>query len=145
MARQDKSSYMSRILDVFTESGRELMRGRVSDGFEIYRDGDAHVFYRLADNRVIHLQGYPGFSNDETMVVIGRLRDYQKMIKIRAEGKANIGNEHDSDIDSLFLVVGPDNRTTYDSATLVTKITKRLARMTEETQPNYLPPHVKMV
>lgn len=66
--------------------------------FNIHQGHDVHAFYRLPRNteNLVHVQGYPGMSNEREMRVYARLMDYNKMITIRKAGGVSIGNEHEA-------------------------------------------------
>src|SRR4051812_33168350 len=92
-------------VQVLSGAGASLMNeGRIVE-IEIYsdqRDHDVHAFFRSRSkpDKVVHLQTYPGFSNEERLCVFAREMDYQKLAEIRANmkkmGSPTIGNEGDA-------------------------------------------------
>ena len=92
------------IIDLFTELGKKYLTKNIAASFELNEGHDIHAFYRLANNpdRVIHLQGYPGLSEEDSIYLSARLRDYNKMMNIRKAGIATIGNEHEANIPGAF-------------------------------------------
>lgn len=75
--------------------------GRIS-GMEIYREHDVHAFFRSQTDpsKVIHVQAYPGFSDDTRACFGASEMDYQNLMEIRAQAQQNggpsIGNEHEA-------------------------------------------------
>jgi hypothetical protein len=97
---QGPSSTAEAIHRVFFEfTGECYSSGFRVDALEISRGHDVHAFYFLADKqsnqRVLHIQGYPGFSTNEHMTVTARFMNQEKLFKLRREG-ASIGNEHEA-------------------------------------------------
>ncbi len=78
------------------EVGRGFERSGLVSSFEIFKEHDIHAFYRLSrdQDRVVHVQGYPGMSTESEARVFARLMDYNKMMEIRRAGGVSIGNEH---------------------------------------------------
>lgn len=91
-----------RIIEVFSDVGKYILQAGQPKGYEIVNLHDVHGFYNLGDNLALHIQGYPGMSRDDAMFVSMRLRDYEKMMRIRAEGRVSIGNEHEANHPDLF-------------------------------------------
>lgn len=93
--QQRKESNRERITEVLEIVATNYKDKNIATS-EIYQGHDVHAFYRLTanPNQVVHVQGYPGLSNDDQMAVWARLMDYDKMIAIRKEGRVSIGNEH---------------------------------------------------
>tara|TARA_Y100000031_G_C7970226_1_gene270013 strand:- start:103 stop:540 length:438 start_codon:yes stop_codon:yes gene_type:complete len=96
-------SSMQRIITIFAETGAQYMvRGAVSH-IELVPLHDVHAFWRLSQDEgryVLHVQGYPGLSDYEEMQVSARIRDWERMLEIRAQGGVSIGNEHAANLES---------------------------------------------
>jgi len=67
---------------------------------EIKRGHDIHAFYRLTKNpsQVIHVQAYPGLSNENEARVWARMMNYDEMMEIRNSGRVSPGNEHEATV-----------------------------------------------
>ena len=97
-ARKAREKNMVRIAAILVEVGRHYEERRVAE-LEIHQDRDVHAFYRLTADRskVVHVQAYPGMSSEEQMCVMARMKDYDRMMAIRAaEPGVSIGNEHEA-------------------------------------------------
>jgi hypothetical protein len=76
-------------------------RGNI-DGIGINLDTDVHAFIKakLNPNKVIHIQAYPGFSDNETFCLTVREMDGNILTKIRQLQEnhlgPSIGNEHEA-------------------------------------------------
>jgi hypothetical protein len=70
-------------------------KGISFEGHEIHSAHDIQAFYQLIQHpaQIIHVQGYPGMSNQKEMRVWARMMDYGLMMAARDYG-ASIGNEH---------------------------------------------------
>lgn len=102
---------------------------------EIHQGHDIHAFYHLlkSPSKVIHVQGYPGMSNQEGMRVWARLMDYNKMIDIRETAKVtgkrlSIGNEHEATIQN-FGNFGVGIFIPYSSIVLEDKIAENVPEL----------------
>lgn len=87
-----------RIVGLFTDVADDYRNAHLAET-EIHAIGhDIHAFYRLTSDssKVIHVQGYPGMSNDGNARVYARMMNYEKMLSIRNSGLVSIGNEHDA-------------------------------------------------
>lgn len=89
----------ARIKEVFDQVGldyrtREVAIVNVYDAPGL--QGDVHAFIRLVaePKKVVHVQGYPGFSTEEQMNLMARVMDYDRMIAVRGT-RPSIGNEHE--------------------------------------------------
>jgi hypothetical protein len=91
------------ICQLFMEVGKHYRNRGVADLFELHPNQDVHAFYRLSHNKskVIHVQGYPGMSDENGAMVWARMMDYKKMMKIRKLGTVFTGNEHGATIQSF--------------------------------------------
>ncbi len=89
-----------RIIKVFTEAAHDYLNKRVIVSYEIDNGHDVHAFYRVMANPdgVIHVQGYPGMSNEKIMWISARARNYYKMLLERVKGHVSVGNEHKSNL-----------------------------------------------
>lgn len=92
--REANSQKLTKLLE---EIGKDFSEREVAT-MELHHGHDIHAFYQLnADSKkVIHLQAYPGMSNDKQARVYARMMDYDKMMSIRASHGVSIGNEHDA-------------------------------------------------
>ncbi|MDP3734589.1 MAG: hypothetical protein Q8R37_05155, partial [Nanoarchaeota archaeon] len=63
---------------------------------EVDQGHDVHAFYRLTQDpsKVIHLQGYTGFSTEQEARIWGRMLSYNYMMDLRKSGEVSVGNEH---------------------------------------------------
>jgi hypothetical protein len=88
------------IIELFMNVGKDYLNNGLLKEAEIKRGSDIHAFYRLSRNpsQVIHVQGYPGLSNDNEARVWARLMDYDTMVWLRDKRKASPGNEHQATI-----------------------------------------------
>lgn len=102
---------------------------------ELHQGHDVHAFYRLQKDptKVIHLQGYPGMSNENQAHVFARLMDYQEMINIRNQGTISIGNEHEAVIKTFpnFEFIGKD--IPYDKRILENMLEENCPELTQTT------------
>jgi hypothetical protein len=91
-----------KIIDVLSETGIKLLKCRNISGVEIQAGHDVHAFFRSTSNpnKVIHVQAYPGFSNQKDLCIAAREMDYKKLMQIRqAQEKGSgpsIGNEDEA-------------------------------------------------
>ena len=87
---------------VFTELGMQYSHSGIA-GFEMFDEHDIHAYYRPFKDmtRVVHVQGYPGMSDDKEFQVHARLMDYDKMMSIREQGGVSIGNEHEAVVENF--------------------------------------------
>lgn len=119
-----------KITQLFTEVG-EHYKSKGTAELDLHQGHDVHAFYRLAQDqqKVVHVQGYPGFSTEEQTRVFARLMDYDTMVALRESGTIftgiehdagtiSIGNEHDAVIRQLMLPTDIP----YDSSVLVAKL-----------------------
>lgn len=85
------------IIRLFQEVGEHYRKKGVAE-LDLYQKRDIHAFYRLSQvlTKVIHVQGYPGLSSDHKAIVLARIMDHNKLLDIRRNGRASIGNEHEA-------------------------------------------------
>ena len=64
--------------------GSDLMVSKRVIGMEIHSEHDVHAYLRSSQDpdRVIHIQTYPGMSSPDSMAVVLREMDYQKLMDI---------------------------------------------------------------
>ena len=85
------------VIDLFSATMAELVP--YSRSILIHKnEHDIHMYiYPNSDySKIVHLQGYTGFSGKESARVYGRVMDYGKFNAIRLSRKTSIGNEHDA-------------------------------------------------
>jgi hypothetical protein len=84
-----------RITSLLSATGRVLEnRRRIIDGCEIHQGHDIHAYYQLLiGNQALHVQAYPGMSNENEMMIMARVMDRNQIAPARKQG-ASIGNEH---------------------------------------------------
>ena len=84
---------------LFSEVGDDYRERGVAE-LDLHQSHDIHAFYRLSEDptKVIHVQGYPGMSNEEEARVWARMMDYDKMMEVRAREMVSVGNEHEATI-----------------------------------------------
>jgi len=112
-----------RILEIFSDVGGILLQRQAARGYELVNLHDVHGFYRVNNELVVHIQGYPGMSKEDEMFVSMRLRDYQKMMQIRAIGRVSVGNEHEANLPADLEIEWSCGRfMPYDSRLLVNKV-----------------------
>ncbi|KYK26712.1 hypothetical protein AYK26_07175 [Euryarchaeota archaeon SM23-78] len=114
------------ITSVFEEVGRHYKERGVVEP-DIHQGHDVHAFYRLSKepSQVIHVQGYPGLSDEKGMYVWARLLDYDKMMEIRQISTASIGNEHGAFIKGLIS----QQKIAYDSKILEEKLAENVPEL----------------
>ena len=118
-----------KIGELFREVGEHFEEKGIAE-YELHQHHDTHAFYRLSKDRskVIHVQGYPGMSSLIKARVWARLMDYNKMIEIRSNGTASIGNEHEATIQQFpnfkIGIMIP-----YDSKILEEKLAENLPQL----------------
>ena len=66
-----------KIIEVFSDVGKYLLQETRAQSHELVNLHDVHGFYRINGSLVAHVQGYPGMSNEDSMFVSMRLRDYE--------------------------------------------------------------------
>jgi hypothetical protein len=122
-----------RIISVLNELGERYQDRAVASLEQLEDAHDVHAFYRISEmfrlpegDRIIHVQGYPGLSNDGEMRVYARLMDYDQLVQIRQQGEVSIGNEHEA-VTQDFPNFGAGVFIPYDSEVL--------GRMLEENVP----------
>jgi len=115
----------SRIIQAFSEAGNALLETYWSSSYELVNLHDIHGFYRFNEDLAVHVQGYPGMSKENKMLVSMRLRDYKKMMDIRAKGEVSVGNEHESNLPFSW---DADKFFPYDDSQLVFEINSKAAR-----------------
>lgn len=86
-----------KITKLFEEVGKDYQSKKFAE-LELYQGHDVHAFYRLLSDpsKVIHVQGYPGMSDENQARVFARMMDYNTMMIIRNRGNVSIGNEHEA-------------------------------------------------
>ncbi len=104
-APDERSTRQRKIGVAFSAYGAALLATGIITDLEIAQRHDTHAFYRLTGRPdvVVHVQGYPGMSGDDYMVIRGRKMSYSRMKAIRAQAGARghdiTGNEHEAEID----------------------------------------------
>ena len=88
------------ITKLFQDVGEHYVEKGLAS-LEIRQGHDMHAFYRLSQepSKVIHVQGYPGLSSNEEARVAARIIDYDRMMEIRENEWASVGNEHEATIE----------------------------------------------
>jgi hypothetical protein len=86
---------------------------------EIYRGHDIHAYYILNSDpaKIIHVQSYPGMSDRSNARVYARMMNAPIMRKIREDGSASIGNEHEA-VTERFANFGNGILIPYDAKVL---------------------------
>ena len=117
MSEDNRTRLVIMLLDVgyfYYEAGKLLSH-------ETGHGHDVHSFYRLkADDGkdVIHVQVYPGMSNDEYARVWARRMDHARLMLIRESSpQTSFGNEHDAVVRS-FPSFGSGVLIPYDAKVL---------------------------
>jgi|SRR3989344_5068698 len=85
------------IVHLFEQIGRHYKaRGLAEPDIRCHHD--VHGFYNFNRNaaQTLHLQGYPGMSNDQEACVAARVMDHQILMRIRGQRAVSDGNEHES-------------------------------------------------
>jgi hypothetical protein len=91
-APDERTLRQHKIADFLSSFGSQLLQqGRIIE-LEIKQRTDTHAYYRLSDDDVLHVQGFPGLSTDETMMLNARVMDYARMQELRYEA-ANLGHD----------------------------------------------------
>jgi hypothetical protein len=89
-----------KIIKLIGEAGLNLAASGQVSNIEIHADKhDIHGYYTLAQRQetIIHVQGYPGLSTQETARVWSRAMDAREIQRLREVGNL-IGNEHSAQI-----------------------------------------------
>ena len=101
-------------------------------GMQIHEGHDVHGFYDLRsggkkrpDNSIaLHIQAYPGMSDDKHMSIAARFMDKGLLREIRAKGGISVGNEHEAFIDYL----SPDEQSSISSIPWDANILRKLVK-----------------
>jgi hypothetical protein len=85
------------ITKLLTESGKVLESRGLIGSTQIHQTHDIHAYCDLKlDDQVLHVQGYPGMSNEHEMMIVARVMDGKLLDEIRRDKKFSIGNEHEA-------------------------------------------------
>lgn len=87
----DRESSIS-ILDMQIHTDNGITANDVHGFYEVYKSNDSIYVTRP----IVHVQAYPGLSDEEELTVYGRIMDKRKLHEIRQFGNVAIGNEHDA-------------------------------------------------
>lgn len=98
------------IIDLLNETALDYStRGLIFEA-ELFQAHDIHIFYRLSakPQELVHVQAYPGMSNNLRLSIMARIMDYNQVRAIRTrnlnEERPRIispGNEHQAVIRML--------------------------------------------
>jgi len=123
-------STRERLTALFTDVGKHY-QARDKATFEVHQGNDVHAFYRLTGNptRVIHVQGYHGFSSGQEAYVWARLMDYDRMMASRSGG-CSIGDEHGASV-LQFPNFRYGTKIPYDAAVLMAKLEENVEALQE--------------
>jgi len=96
-SKEMERDYRKDISGLLSEVGRHYDSNKKISTIAVYPRHDIHAFYTLRDNleKTIHVQGYPGMSNENGMRVMARMMDSKKMYEAREKG-ISMGNEHNA-------------------------------------------------
>ena len=115
------------MIRLLNEVGMDFMNGSYAKSFELISDHDIHAYYRLAkdNDEVVHLQAYPGMSNEQEGRFFSRLMDYRGILAFRALTNRCPGNEH-SAVTMPFINFGSGIKLPYSAKILEEMIQKNL-------------------
>ena len=140
---ETRKKMREKITNLFEEVGNHY-RG-LGIVLELHQEHDVQAFYHLWTResedyrgtlRTIHIQGYPGFSSENTTHLWARLMDFEKIIAIRKESRISIiGNEHEAVIQH-FSNFEPDGNygieIPYDAKVLEDMLAENLPELREK-------------
>ncbi|MFC1696950.1 hypothetical protein ACFL1H_01340 [Nanoarchaeota archaeon] len=107
-----------KITDMFFLLARKYVSKNKSTFIELHNLHDIHLFVNLNRNYSLHLQGYPGMSNENEMHVSARLRNTKQMYQERELTGVSIGNEHKTNVNNAFNKLHLANKVPYSEHVL---------------------------
>ena len=127
--QKSREIFREKLTRLFREVGDHYARRGVAE-LDLRQGHDVHAFYRLSEDpsRVIHVQGYPGLSDEGGTLVWARLMGYTKLIEIRGSERVSVGNEHGATVQE-FPNFGAGIGIPYDSKVLEEKLAENVPQL----------------
>lgn len=120
----------ARLLDMLDQTEELLQKKQFAMAMHYTIGYEIHSFFflLLSPDHLIHIQSYPGLSDDKEAYVVARLMDSKKWLQIRIDQNeaVEIGNEHQAVV-------------LYNNQPVTTSL------MVKNYDPNYLAAHLKEI
>lgn len=92
---RSNDTFANALSEVFQAMGRKE-KARL-ELIEVLIEHDVHAYFHIrGTSSILHMQGYPGFCDPETMAISASILDKGKFTQLRAPTRLPLGNEHDT-------------------------------------------------